>query len=73
MTHKMNLPMKIMMTCAGTLGKLGTSRVIKLSIKDREAFRKSIKYLTDLDIEEVIPNHGDSISKTEFIKWTNNF
>lgn len=70
MQHKMNLPMMIMTTFAGTRGHLGTSRLLKMLIKDKKAFQESVQYMISLEADEVIPNHGDPISQSEFIEWS---
>jgi hypothetical protein len=66
MKHEMNISTKLAMLMAGTYKKLGTSRIIKLSIKDKKAFKDSLNYILSLPIEKVVPSHGDPIDKQEF-------
>jgi hypothetical protein len=66
--HDMNMMTKMAMKMVGTYKKLATSRMIKFSIKNKDLFNQSLKRLADLDFTEVIPNHGDSISKEIFIR-----
>lgn len=66
MHHQMNFATKLAMCVAGTYHKLGTSRMLKLSIKDKEAFISSLKGVDILSPKVVIPNHGDKISGKAF-------
>lgn len=68
MNHEMNLMTKMTMKISGAYKKLATSRMIKFSTKDKNLFNQSLQRLAALDFTEVIPNHGDSISKEIFIK-----
>lgn len=66
MRQPMNLATKAMTTLSGTYHKLAISRAIKFSISDKTKFCESLKELLDLDIEKVIPAHGESIDAQEF-------
>lgn len=68
MNHEMNLMTKLVMKMAGTYKKVATSRIIKFTTDDKLLFKQSLQTLSHLDIDEVIPNHGDSISKEMFDK-----
>ncbi|MGJ8723406.1 MAG: hypothetical protein ACSHYB_02525 [Roseibacillus sp.] len=49
----------------------GMSRLLKLCIKDREAFTHSLQQIADLDFEHIIVAHGDPIltdAKSKFIQ-----
>ncbi len=69
MHHHMNLPTKLAMKLAGTYHKMGTSRLVLHSIKDKSIFKETLKELRELDVKEVIPSHGESISQETFHKW----
>jgi hypothetical protein len=73
MHHKMNLQTKLAMKMAGTFHKLGMSRALKLSIKDKVAFKKSMLSLLDLPFKKVIPSHGNEISREDFTEFIKNF
>lgn len=73
MHHKMNISTKLAMKLAGTYQKLGMSRALKMSIKDKVAFKKSLLSLLELPFERVIPNHGMEISKEDFTRFVKNF
>lgn len=73
MNHKMNLASRVAFTIVGVYHKLATSKAVKLSIKDKSKFTDSLKKLSSLEIEKVIPSHGDSINKQEFDAWVNSF
>ena len=66
MHHKMNLSTALAMFCAGTYKKLGTSRIIKFSTKDKESFKKSCMKSLDYDFTKVIPSHGDTLTRGQF-------
>lgn len=69
MHHKMNLAMKMVMKLVGGYHQLNTSKSVKLGIKDKESFLETLKSLKALDIEKVVPSHGDPIDKDDFIGW----
>jgi len=71
MHHKMNLPMKLMMKFVGGYHQLNTSRTVRMGIKDKKQFLKSIEQLLTLDVEKAIPCHGDEIDKDQFTNWAN--
>ena len=66
MYHKMNIATSLAMIFAGTFKKLGTSRMIKLSTKDKSAFKESCLKTFEYPFEKVIPSHGDALSREEF-------
>jgi hypothetical protein len=41
----------------------GMSRIFKLCIKDREAFRQSLEEVLALDFDRIIPGHGEIIER----------
>ena len=65
MHHKMNLATKLAMKLAGTYHKLGTSRLVKSSIKDKQEVLNSLAMIKELEVEKVYLNHGDNISFQE--------
>lgn len=73
MHHKMNFMTKLMLTLSGTKNKLAMSRVVTSSITDKAAFKSSLKKLVDMDIENIILNHGDNISPSDFKKVLTSF
>lgn len=61
-----NLATKFAMKLAGTHNKVGTSRLLKITIKDRERFKNSLRKLLSLEFDTVYPNHGEKITREEF-------
>jgi len=68
MHHKMNLATKLMMKLVGTYHRLDTSKMLLKGVKDKDAFKSSLNELCELDIDNVLLNHGDSISKKELVE-----
>jgi spore germination protein YaaH len=64
--HKMNIPTRLAMTFAGTYKKLGTSRALKMTIKDKKKFKSSIESLLAYPFKNVILTHGKNLSRSEF-------
>ncbi len=46
---------------AGTLGRLGQSRMVRWSTKDREAYEASVREVLGLGFERLVVGHGDVI------------
>jgi len=46
----------------GVYRRPGMSRTMRWLVKDREAFRRSIGPLLDLDVRRIVPAHGDVVS-----------
>ena len=68
MNHKMNFATKVAIKMAGAYHKVATSRIIKFSTKDKEAFKKSLSELLELKLDKVYVNHGDPLTKSELEK-----
>lgn len=66
MHHEMNFPTKLMMKVVGTYHKVGTSRLFKMAINDKEAFKKSLDELLDLEPKKIFVNHGEPLNLEEF-------
>lgn len=50
---------KILFKLLGTYNRFSVSRLVAISIKDREAFRKSIKLVLTWNFENIVMAHGD--------------
>lgn len=64
---------KALLTIGGAYKKLATSRLLKLSTKDKTAFKNSIQKLIHLKPKVVVPCHGEPISYDEFLNWSKTF
>lgn len=73
MHHKMNFSTGLFTRLAGTYHKCNMSKLVRLSIKDKDLLRSSLDCVFNLDFNEVILNHGEDISKEVFIKTLKNY
>ena len=69
MHHKMNLASKLTFMLVGCFHKLGMSKLIKRTIDDNDVFRESLQGLLKFPFEQVLINHGDSLSRDEFVQF----
>ena len=47
----------------GMSQRFGPSRLIRLAVSDREAFRESVQRIMEWDFERVIPSHGELLER----------
>ena len=47
----------------GMWQRFGPSRLIRLAVSDREAFRESVRRILEWDFERVIPSHGEVLER----------
>ncbi len=69
MHHKMNFPTMMAMKLAQTYKCLNMSRLLRSSIKDKKKFKISLNQLLEYPFETVILNHGDNITREQFVAW----
>lgn len=69
MHHKMNFASRMAFIMAGAYHKLNMSRLIRVSRNDKKAFRNSLEKLLESPFENMILNHGESITRAEFENW----
>ena len=66
MRHEMNFVTKLVFKMAGVYHKVGTSRLIKMTIDNKKQFKQSLEQLLTLNPSKVYLNHGDAISGEVF-------
>ncbi len=66
MRHKMNFMSKTAFIMAGTYHRIGTSRLVKLGINNKEQFKQSLIELSKLDTTSIYLNHGSKLTPDEF-------
>ena len=53
----------LILRMAGTYGRVGTSRLFRMFIKDRPAFRASLDRVLQWDFDRVVVGHGDVVER----------
>ncbi|NOX92258.1 MAG: hypothetical protein GXP18_07360 [Gammaproteobacteria bacterium] len=68
MRNPMPLGRKWILSLVGAKNKIGQSKLIKKSIKDKEAYVRSVKPLHKLDCQRIIVGHGHIVEEPAEIK-----
>lgn len=66
MHHEMNFLTGFWLKLAGVYKKLGMSKLVKVTIKDKKEFKESLESLLSFPFERVLLNHGDEITREQF-------
>jgi hypothetical protein len=54
----------------GVYNKLGQSRLVKMNIKDKQAYKSSIEKILQLDFESIVVSHGNHIKDPKTFRTT---
>ncbi len=68
MRNPMPLGRKCILSLVGAKNKIAQSKLIKSSTKDKEAYLRSVKPLSELDCKQIIVAHGHNIEGAAEIK-----
>lgn len=60
-----NLATRLVLTLAGTSGRLAMSRVLRFAVRDRAAFRASVEQMLARDFLRFVPGHGDVVDSAD--------
>lgn len=72
LNHEMSLASAMWFKLFGVYHQVATSKLLQLTMNNKGQFYNSLNQLLDFPFETIILNHGDSISRDEFIQYLNN-
>jgi hypothetical protein len=63
---KMSISTRFFLTLAGTYHKTGMSRLVKMGIKDKDAFYTSLRDMLKYPFENLVVAHGPNLKRKDF-------
>jgi hypothetical protein len=61
---------QLLLRMFGVYNKLGQSRLVKMNIKDKQAYKSSIEKILQLDFESIVVSHGNHIKDPKTVRTT---